>query len=455
MQRWWKDESGQTAVAAELGLLVIIGCVALGVDVGHLYNAKRNLQAAADSAAVAGALEIEACEGTPNCTAMQTAVQAAVAEDGLTVGGTATNCGTSAASGIIVSVNDPPCAMGASDPNYGKASYVEVTVSEQVPTYFARVLGFSSVPLIARAEAARTGNPNCIYALDPSSSNSISTDLLAVVNAHCGVVDESSSSSAFGCNLLASFSATKINVTGGDESLLCGISPNPTTGVKVPTPADPLAYLPTPTVPACGTSTGSPYDGSSSTLTLIGNVTLKPDYAYCGGIVILPGANVTFEPGTYVIKSAPGLLGIPVGGLTISLLANVTGTGVTFYNYGPVGGVTFLVSAVTLGGVTLTAPTSGTYSGILFFQDPGNTTAATILGDSSLNSDLEGAMYFPTARVSYAVNVPAKYNILVAYDIDFVLLSFSGTNFKSSFSNDYSSLTMGSPIAGNTVALMQ
>jgi hypothetical protein len=442
-------------VTAELGLLLVVGFVALAVEVGHLYNVRRNIQMAADAAAIAGALELQSCNGTANCAAMQTAVQSALNENGLTGSTLATNCATGSGTGLVVTVNNPPCAMGASDPNFGKNGYVEVTVSQSQPTYFARVLGTTSIPIAARAEAARSGGANCVYALDQSGSNAISVDLLAVVNSSCGIVDESKSSTAFGCNLLASVNASQINVAGGAENLLCGISPAPTTNAKMPSTADPLAYLPKPSVPVCGNSTSSPYYGSSVPLTIAGTAVLNPTFAYCGGITILPTANVTFEPGTYVIKSNLGLLGINPGGMTISLLANVTGNGVTFYNYGPSGGITFLLSSATLGGITLTAPTSGTYSGILFFQDPGDTAPATLLGNTSLNTDLEGAFYFPTARVSYAVSGPAKYNILVADDIDFVVLSFAGNNLGSSFGNNYSGLPLGSPVAGNAVSLMQ
>jgi len=453
--RGFRDESGQTAVTAELGLIVVIGFVALAVDVGHLYNVRRNLQVAADAAAIAAALEIKACAGVANCSAMQTAAQAALTENGLPDSTLAVNCAAPTGTGLVVTVNDPPCALGASDPNNGKGGFVEVTLSEPTPTYFARLVGFANMTISTRAEATRSAAASCVYALDRTASNAISVDLLATVSSSCGMVDESSSQWAFGCNLLAAVQGTQISVVGGAESLLCGINPAPTTGAKMPSPADPLAYLPKPTVPVCGTSTSSPYYGSSVPLVIAGNAVLHPTFAYCGGITILPTANVTFEPGTYAIKSTPGLLGINPGGLTISLLSNITGNGVTFYNYGPSGGVTFLLSSVTLGGVTLTAPTSGTYSGVLFFQDPGDTAPATILGNSSLNTNLEGAFYFPTARVSYAVSGPANYNVLVADDIDFVLLTFGSTNGGSTFGNNYSALVDGSPVAGNSVVLVQ
>jgi hypothetical protein len=309
-------------------------------------------------------------------------------------------------------------------------------------------------PSSPEPEAMRSGNPNCIYALDPNGGNAITVDALATLSANCGVVDESSASNAFSCNLLAGVHATNLKITGGLQSFLCNSTPTPHTGVPVPSPADPLAYLPKPALPSCGNSFFSPYHGSPGPLTVIGSAVLYPDQAYCGGITLLPLASVTFMPGTYVIKSG-GFLNL-FGGLSIDLGATATGNGVTFYNYGPTGGVNFVAASLTLGTIKLTAPTTGTYAGVLFFQDPGNTTPDVILASSSLNSTLEGAYYFPSSTVTCAVTGFSKYNILVAKDIDFAALSFGiGTLNHTTFSNDYSSLPNGSPLAGGGSVLVQ
>ncbi len=449
------DESGQALVLAAVGVSVLVSFLGLAIDVGHLRYVKRNLQAAADAAALAAAIEIQSCYGTQNCATMQTAAQNALVENGLTGSTLVTNCATTAVSGLELMVNNPACSLGAADPNTGNGSYVEVVVSQTEPTYFARLIGWNNVPIVARAEAARAGGCCCVYALDPSGSGAITVDLLATLHSSCGIVDESSSSSALSCNLLASVTATQINIVGGDQHLLCGISPTPRTGISMPNPADPLAYLPKPSVPACGTSTSSPYHGSGTALNISGTATLYPDYAYCGGINIQPGANVTFQPGTYVLTSTNGGAARNPGGLTVDLLSSVTGTGVTFYNYGPAGGITFALSGVTLGGVSLTAPTSGTYSGILFFQDPGNTTQATIVGSPVFNTTLQGAYYFPKAKVVYALSGGIAYNILDAYDIEFAALTLGGTSLTSAFTNNYSTLSNGSPVAGTSAVLVQ
>ena len=104
--------------------------------------------------------------------------------------------------------------------------------------------------------------------------------------------------------------------------------------------------------------------------------------------------------------------------------------------------------------MNIAAPSSGTYQGILFFQDPGNTSAAIILGSPAWGTALEGTYYFPSARVVFAASLPVRYNILIAYDIDFAVLTF-GSAFTSSFTADYSSLANGSPISGTGAVLVQ
>jgi len=49
--------------------------------------------------------------------------------------------------------------------------------------------------------------------------------------------------------------------------------------------------------------------------------------------------------------------------------------------------------------VALTAPSSGDYQGILFFQDRADTTAATLVGGT--DQAMNGALYFPAAALSY------------------------------------------------------
>jgi Putative Flp pilus-assembly TadE/G-like len=467
------DESGQTIVLAAVGMAVIIAFLGLAIDVGQVRLAKRQLQRAADAAALAGAIEVLPCLNVPNCAAMQTAATNAVAENGLTVTKLVTNCGTvTPATTVTLLLNNGPCSIGSTDPNNGKTTYVEAIVSQQQTTKFARLIGINNISLSARAEAQHIGQTNCIYALDPSASGAISTAVLALVSSNCGVVDESNSASALSCLIVGAITAPKVRVTGGSSGLLCLASTNNlTTGVPVPVPADPLAYLTKPTVPACGTSTGSPYHGASSAVnlsllnTLLSPAVLYADGAYCGGISIGLGANVIFntaQGSTFVLTSSKG-----AGGLNISLnlLSSIStsGGGVTFYNYGPAGAINFAVTVPgLLSSVSLAAPTTGPYAGILFFQDSGNTTPANITASISVATPaINGISYFPTATVSYGVAVQllsngsctGLYNPLIAKDISFVANLSVLTS--SQFCSDYSALPNGSPLYSTKAVLVQ
>ena len=453
-------ESGSILVTTALWLVFLLLFLGLGVDFGHVLFVKRNLQKAADAAALAAAIEVRICGTTSNCAAMQAAAQSALSENGLSATTTLTNCSGAAGSGVTLSLNNPVCS-NANDPNLGKGNYVEAIVAESVPTYFARLAGVSAINVSARAEAARGIGGPCIYALDPSGP-AITIVAGVIVNSRCGVVDESTSANALTCVVGAFLYAPRIQVSGGSSSLLCLASATPTTNVPAPTPRDPLAYLAPPPHASdpCGTSTGSPYSGSSLPVNIVlgGNVTFNPG-VYCGGISIAAAllSNITFNPGTYILRDGKNLLGVTQGGLniTLSLLTNITGSGVTFYNEGPTTGLSVAEpvtggSLVSLGNVALTAPSSGTYAGILFYQAQGVTASATFLANLLQASELQGAIYLPSAPVNYAVSAGSSaYNILVAKDINLAVA------VASSFGNDYSTLQSGSPLNGDSATLVQ
>lgn len=445
-----------------VSLIAVLGMMGFAIDVGQLRLAKQRLQMAADASALAAALELTDCGNTPNCSSLKTAAQSALTENNFTGSTLLTNCATSSTTVLTVTVNNGPCALGSANPHNGNANYVEIVVSQPQPTYFAGVLGITSVLIKTRAEAARTGGTNCMFALDPSGSGAISVDLLAAVSAPCGIVDESNSSSALQCGWFAAISASQIGVVGGVSTFLCSVSPTPRTHITMPNPADPLAYLPKPAVPSCGTSHGvnASHHGSDAALVISTTTTLYSDNAYCGGITIGSGANVTFDTtygSTFALTSRNGATATLPGGLQVDFGATVTGNGVTFYNFGPSGGIKFDWASFTLGGVNLTAPATGIYSGVLFFQDPGNSSSAQIVGSAAWNVKLQGTYYFPAATVNFTFDGPVQYNILDAKDIHFMFLTLANGNTHGSsvFSNDYSSLANGSPVHGSGAVLEQ
>jgi Flp pilus assembly protein TadG len=424
-----KDESGQALVLTGVGLMAIVAFLALAIDVGQLRYEQTKLQNAADAAAIAAALEMSTCGSTHACTTMQTAAKQALVENGFSGATAYANCATPG-SGLTITINQGPCALGStsSDPNYGNSQYVEVVVTYPQPTYFARTVGVSSVKMTVRAEAGLGNDPFCMTLLGTSGTTYTANGSSQTLT--CGIMVNSSGSSAFLANG-ATVSATAIDVHGGDS--LTGSTVNPTPVTNAGTVSDPLSYLTAPTIGSCGTTTASPFTGGPSSgpaLVNSGTATFNPG-VYCGGIEV-NGGTATFNPGTYIITGSTGLL---VNGGSIS------GTG----------GVTYYLSqgSVTFNGsynIDLVAPTTGTYAGILFYQSSSDSTAAVLNGASG--SVFQGALYFPDAGVTLNGSNAAAYTI-----VDAQSALVNGTSFN--IGNNYSSLPGGSPAKGGNATLVE
>jgi Flp pilus assembly protein TadG len=142
-QRTVKDESGQVLVLLAALLVVLIAFAGFAIDVGHAYLVQRQLQAATDAAALAGAQELPDV-----ATAQATAIQY-----GPTPGPNHPNGVTS----VDNAITDPPVvkcvvAVGCTS-RRGRKNAIQVTTSSVVPTIFARVVGRNSFTVHARATA--------------------------------------------------------------------------------------------------------------------------------------------------------------------------------------------------------------------------------------------------------------------------------------------------------------
>ena len=398
-----------------ISMAVLAGFAALAIDVGNLWTTKRLMQTAADAAAVAAADAIHQGAGVGS-SAVTSAAESAATQNGFTNG----SGNARSSNAVSVVVNNPPL----SGPDAGNSEAVQVTISQTQPTYFMPVAGIKSVPISVTAGAMIKASGNCIYALDPSAGGALTVSGTSTLSSSCGAYVDSNSSTALTINGGGTLAASPIGVVGG--TVVNGNTPTPPVQGIAPF-ANPFASMPTPAVGSC-----TSYKGTS--VTNGQTVTFDPGN-YCGGIKIT-GGTVVFNPGVYVIDG---------GGLSISG-ATVSGTGVTFYltgssskgsspsAYGPVN----ITGTAT---VNLSAPTSGPYEAMLFYQDPSITgtasNASSIVGSSG--STFDGALYFPTTALTYAGNSSSNgYTMLVADTIKVTGNSYVGTN--------YSSLSGGDPI---------
>src|ERR1700690_103388 len=277
-------EAGQSLVLVALALVVLLGFLGLAIDFGYYRFLRRQLQTAADAAALAGAMDITYGD-------YSVAGKAASAENGFTDG----------TPGITVAMSNPP-ASGVFNSGTAK-NYVEAVVTDtNVPTFFSKIFG-GTAPILS-ATAVAEGGLNCIYGLD-QSGGALSL-VFTVVNSACGVVDNDNLSLN-----LAALCAPSIQLIGSQTGIFgetCASGFSRARPVKIASAvSDPFCQTagsclaqPSPSaLPACAGAKG---------IYTVTNVAAGPTITqaitqaagYCGITISGSGATtpVTFTPGS-------------------------------------------------------------------------------------------------------------------------------------------------------------
>jgi len=403
-----RERRGFVLITMLFSTLVLVAFLGLAIDTGYMELVKTRMQTAADAAALAGSQEILR-SGT---SGMDSAARVAAAANGFTHG----------SNGVTVTVHSPPTSGYSTADGTG----VEVLIAQSVDTLFVGVVGTGPVNVKARAVARQGPGTSCIHVLDTSSDGAFSSSGGGDVKIDCGVVVESGAPAALTITGGTKVSAANFAVWGG-VSLGNGskVTPTPVGGIRGP--GDPLAHLTPPAVGAC-----------DYTDTRIKNQTVTlPPGVYCNGITLGTGANVTFSPaGTYILKG---------GGLGIESSTNVHGAGVIFYNTAATGYAFKPINIKASANVTLSAPTTGSYSGILVFQDRSITSTLVNAMYGGSDTIWDGSIYMPSGILDFSGGSDASlhYSIIVVKK-----LSFSG---GTKVHNDYSTLPNGSPLRVNAV----
>lgn len=418
-----RDRSGVVAVWTAIGMTAMLGAAALAVDISNIRLQQNLLQTAADSAALAAAATLPA--GTD-------ADVAAIEYAGHNL--PAARYGTVLAEEDVVlgrwNQADRTFTAGETPTN---AVWVTLRRSDAagnpVETYFGRALGVDGVDIASSATAVKVPH-SCLLALEPTGPG-ITLDSNAQIDAStCGIHVNSDDPEALKTDSNASVSAEDICVVGGYEGPADSFSPTPKVGC--PSKPDPLAHIAPPTFSGCDANNVS-FDDVTATL--------SPG-VYCGGIHLDGSANVTLDPGTYVIKDGP---------LWTDSNSVLQGTGVTIYLTGDDSTVIYFDSNSE---VELSAPTSGPLAGIVIFEDRDTPDMRTHELDSNATMRLEGVVYMPNAQIHIDSNGfagPASpFTSLVARR--FMLDSNGVLNLDADFAN--SNVPVPKGIANGT-ALVQ
>jgi hypothetical protein len=450
-----RGEAGYVLILVAVSLPVFLGMLGLGIDVGYLRYMKWRMQAAADAAAVGGAHALLYSAAAKAAEDVVMSARRDAEKNGFDY----------QTPGVTVTVNNPPSALSPCSQKSYKNYCVEVIVSQPQRTFFMKVFGWTTVPVSARAVGILWTGPNCMYALNGTQAGTFKLTPGGggyEVRTNCGIVVNSSSPAAMnpGTNHLY---AGSIGIVGGCSGCGSNVTPTPTT--RIPTVSDPLAYLPEPTV--SGPVRANP------NITAPGNYTLQPGN-YTNGLTIgaqgtvtcktidgvktctsngVAGPVVTFASGNYYITGGtfsvdgpksdndnndglaylhPSLKGTEVffdigASAQVAIMGGGNGSFVNSYNGG------------------LSAPTVGTYAGILFWQSRATPLLSyTARASSGLGDGWTGALYFPTVGLRYGNSNPnaAKYMILVAQTIEL----YRDMATVEMINYDTSGLLGGSPI---------
>jgi hypothetical protein len=191
--------------------------------------------------------------------------------------------------------------------------------------------------------------------------------------------------------------------------------------------SNPLGFVTPPTF-SYSSCVADPHPNPSGSQTVTVGPSVSGGTICYNGLTVSGSGIVNFTPGTYVIN----------GGFSSSGSSTIqeSGTGgETFYLAPPNGALSITGS----GSVTLSAPTTGAYNGILFYQDPNDTNSMKFAGSSG--STIAGIFYAPSASLSLSgADGTVFYANMVVNT-----LSISGNNNVQNYSKVNANTPLTSP----------
>jgi hypothetical protein len=221
----------------------------------------------------------------------------------------------------------------------------------------------------------------------------------------------------------ATITSSSVNVVGNYATSNGGsISSTPHTGVTAV--ADPFAGLASQT-PAgtCNSGNFTAWQATAYTPTA---------GTYCG-FSVGNGMNATMGPGIYIING--GTFSIQ-GGSTLTATS-----GVMVYLTG--GATVSIANGAT---VNMTAQSSGTYEGILFYQDRTSTESSSDFAGGA-DMTFNGTLYMPKSDLTFDNGVNSATTVVVANTVNFE----GGATFNEATSQSQT----GMPVSTAAVAMIQ
>lgn len=385
MIRFARNRSGALGMVFALALPMVVGFTGLGVDATFWIGEKNKLQSATDSAAVSAAY---AAHSGANATSIRSEAGTHYQK----IYGTE-------ASQITYQTQNPPISGALA----GDTAAVSISATKPQPTYFSSVFGVKNVNVGAKSVAKVTdAGDACILALHPTVDCAVLATGNTTAHLNCGIAANSNDSRAVYFTGSADVKATSVRAVGSvaiGGSAKVSVSPGSTQNNAAPIddPYGPNGR----NLQVPPTSSGCAAHG----LRVKKDTTLNPG-RYCNGMNFQKGT-ATLNPGVYVVDG---------GTFKANAQANVVGSDVTIILTGS--GNTY--ADLRLNGsanLSLHAPKSGPYAGVLFYQDQ---NAPTYQGSNFIRNKLNGgsklsltgALYFPKQVLEFKGGTTNNVNCL-------------------------------------------
>lgn len=374
MHVFFRNQDGGISILWAMTLPVIVGFMGLAVDTSVWFLHQRNLQTAADMTAIATGYKVA---GNSSSATLQPIAEVEAGRN---------HYGPS--DGVSVTAYLPP----TSGTYAGNNMAVEVILTKPESRNFSMLFLKTDPNIDARAVALRqAAGKACVLALDPSASDALRFQGNTTVNLG-GCVAAANSNSGSAVNVSGDAISLVGNVTLNAQSLYTvgdyrvsgsstlNVTDAPTTnGSVIP---DPYAALASPSFSGCG---------GGNSLSINNTRTLNPG-VYCNGLRLNANANVTLNPGTYYIDQ---------GTFRVNGGARLRGTNVTIVLTSSTG-ASYAQADINGGAdVVLSASTSGTYAGILFYQDRRADSSGSNKFNGNGSTVFNGAIYIPSQSVDF------------------------------------------------------
>lgn len=381
LRAYRRDRRGAVVILAAILFPVVIGGLGLWVETGYWYWMQRRVQHIADVSAHAAGVRIRAGDTKAQATAAARYI--------------ATQSGFPAAGSLTVNI---PPASGAKQ---GNPNAIEVILTESHSRWFTALFAGGQVALGGRAVTVIEGGSRaCMLALSGTANAAVSvTGSTNVSLTGCDIASNSVSSTAFSMGGLGSALSTGcVNAVGGaapNASLT--LTTCAAVRTNAPRARDPYASLAEPAI--IGACNGKNV-GNNKTPTTLTPTDVHPlggglkSMRFCSGFDLR--GEVKLMPGLYIIE---GGLSVNGGNITSTTAAKLSGAGVTIYLANSSADIK-LNGNVTL---DLAAPTSGPFSGVLFFGSRSATAASNVINGSS-SSVMQGAIYTPASALQFSGN---------------------------------------------------